>query len=59
MPTQSLHACVLTHRAASSPRSHAAHPAATASVVASPRVDQALLAAFRRGEASGVRALYR
>src|SRR4249920_1560582 len=59
MPTQSLHACVLTHRAASSPRTDAAHPAATASVVASPRVDQALLAAFRRGEASGVRALYR
>jgi RNA polymerase sigma-70 factor, ECF subfamily len=59
MPTQSLDACVLTDRAAGSARAHAAHPAATASVVASRRVDQALLAAFRRGEAGGVRALYR
>ena len=59
MPTQSLDACVLTHRAAGSPRTHAAHPVATASVVASPRVDQAQLAAFRRGEAGGIRALYR
>src|SRR5215204_193033 len=59
MSTQSLDACVLTERAAGSRRTHAAHPAATASGVASPRVDQALLAAFRRGEAGGVRALYR
>jgi RNA polymerase sigma factor (sigma-70 family) len=59
MPSQSLYACELTKRAAGSARTHAAHPAATASVVASPRVDQALLAAFRRGDASGVQALYR
>jgi RNA polymerase sigma factor (sigma-70 family) len=59
MPTQSLDACVLTQRAASSPRPHTADPATTASVVASRRVDQALLAAFRRGEAGGIRALYR
>jgi RNA polymerase sigma factor (sigma-70 family) len=59
MPSQSLHDCVLTQRADGSPRAHAAHPDTTASVVASRRVDQALLVAFRRGEASGVRALYR
>jgi RNA polymerase sigma factor (sigma-70 family) len=58
MPIQSLDAGVLTQRAAGSPRTHAAHPATAASVVASRRVDQALLAAFRRGEAGGVRALY-
>ena len=59
MPTQSLHARVLIQSAPGSPRRHTAHSATTASVVASPRVDQALVAAFQRGEASGVRALYR
>ena len=59
MPTQSLHARVLTRGAAGSPRTRAAHRAAAEAVVASPRVDHALLASFRRGEATGVRALYR
>ncbi len=59
MPTQSLHARVLTHGARDSRRTGAGHRATAASVVASPRVDHALLASFRRGEATGVRALYR
>src|SRR5262245_22674639 len=55
MPTESSDACVLTQTVAGSPGAHAD---ATASVVASRRVDQALLAAFRRGDAGSVRALY-
>jgi RNA polymerase sigma factor (sigma-70 family) len=42
-----------------SPLADVTHPATTASVVARPRLDHAQLASFRRGEASGVRALYR
>jgi len=59
MPTPSLQARVLTNRATGGPQADTAHPAATASVIASRRVDQALLAAFRRGEAGGIGALYR
>jgi RNA polymerase sigma factor (sigma-70 family) len=59
MPTQSLHARVLMHGAGGSPRAGPAHRAAAASVVASPRVDHALLVSFQHGEPSGVRALYR
>ena len=59
MPTQSLHARVVTDGDGVRPRGGLAHRAAAASVVASPRVDHALLVSFQRGEASGVRALYR
>ena len=59
MPTQSLHARVVTDGDGARPRGGLAHRAAAASVVASPRVDHALLVSFQRGEASGVRALYR
>ena len=59
MPTQSLPTCVLTHRAGGSPSAGRAGPATTTSVVASRRVDQAQLVAFRQGEPSGIRALYR
>ena len=59
MPTPSSPACVLTQRAGGEPRTGAPHLAEAASVVASARVDRAQLVAFRRGDASGVRALYR
>jgi RNA polymerase sigma-70 factor, ECF subfamily len=59
MPTQSLHARALTHGTGARPRAGPAPRASAPSVVASPRVDHALLVSFRRGEASGVRALYR
>jgi RNA polymerase sigma factor (sigma-70 family) len=52
-PIQSLQARALT------PGAGVAHRATAASVVASPRVDRAQLTSFQRGEASGVRALYR
>jgi len=58
MPSQSSPARVLAHGAGNSARAVSMRPT-TAFAVASGRVDQALLAAFRRGEASGVRALYR
>jgi RNA polymerase sigma factor (sigma-70 family) len=59
MPAQSQHARVLTHWAGARPRPGQSLRAGAASVIASPRVDQALLVAFQRGEANGVRALYR
>ena len=59
MSTPSSPVCVLTQRAGGEPRTGAPHLAKAASVVASARVDRAQLVAFRRGEASGVRALYR
>jgi RNA polymerase sigma factor (sigma-70 family) len=58
MPSQSLHARVLTHADGGNPGAEATRPT-TASVVASRRVDQTMLGAFQRGEASGVRAMYR
>ena len=59
MPTQSLRAGVRTHGAGGTLRPDVPHRAKAASVVASARVDRTLLVAFQRGQAIGVRALYR
>jgi RNA polymerase sigma-70 factor (ECF subfamily) len=58
MSTQSWPARAFIDEAGTSPLADVSQPT-TVSVVAPPRVDHALLVSFRRGEASGVRALYR